>query len=159
MNAGFYTHAAYLITTKQLNLASDPLSIMLVGTAEGGYQFSAAHRWVDPGVSDNTSPLYNELQATNYAGGHSGTGRESLLRTVVEDDSNSRIRFIFTNVTWPAIGGTVNDTIAAAIVYSPGSADSTSVLVAYWPLTEQATAGEDFTLIMDSVAGNMQALV
>lgn len=159
MNASFYTHAAYLIATKHLDLTNDALQVMLVGMSFGGYTFSASHRWVDPGASDATSPLYNELVATNYAGGFGGDGRQALTRTAVEDTTSNRIRLVSPNLFWSALGGATTDTIAAAIVISPGSSDADSLLVAYWPLTQEVVNGQDYTLIMDSVAGNLQLLV
>lgn len=159
MAAEFYAHVTYLLATQQINLATDPFKVILLGEAAGGgYAFDGTQQHVDPGSGGAASVSGNELTATNYGSGFGGTGRLTASRTTVEDAANSRTRLVFSNLTWPSLGGALNDTIDAAVVVKEGTSDTDSLLIAYWPLSSTTTTGKDFVLVMDSVNGNMQIL-
>jgi hypothetical protein len=158
--ASFYTHAAFLLSTKRLDLINDPLKILLLGSAAGGYVFNAAHQFIDPGINGPTSVKTNELIATNYVRGFGGSGRKSVSRTCVEDSTLNRVRVLFSNVTWPAIGGGgQNDTVVGAVLVLEQTSDADSLLIAYWDLPPLATAGRDVIFIADSINGNLQLLL
>ena len=55
-------------------------------------------------------------------------------------------QIVLSQVTWPALGGTTNDTIGAAAIYWAGTSDANSELVAYLDLDNTETNGNDFTL-------------
>lgn len=158
MPAAFYTHAAYLVATKQLDLVSDPLKVLLLGVSGGGYAFDPAHEFVDPGGAGPTSVAANELAASGYAGGFGGAGRKAAARTAAEDASARRVRILFSNLTWTDLGGAANDTVVGAVLVAERTTDADSLLVAYWPLPPTLTAGRDFVLVADSVNGNLQLL-
>ncbi len=66
-----------------------------------------------------------ELVATNYV-------RKALANQVVtEDNINNRSEFNADPVIWSALGGAVNDTIGAMLIYKHVTNDADSIPIAY----------------------------
>lgn len=148
MPAFVYDAAMADVASGALNLATDVLKLMLVTSS-----YTATKS--DTVVSQASGA---EIVATNYTGGFGGSGRKSAPRTITTDTTNNVVRMIFSgNAVWPALGGATNATIAAALlVKEAGAADSTSRLVAYFPLSSPLTTnGSDITLTVDATLGNI----
>lgn len=91
----------------------------------------------------------DEFSDTNYTGGFGGGGRKTLgTKAITEDDTNDRAEFDAADITWTSLGGT--DSVVAAVIFAPGTADSDSVLIAYIDIADTATNGGDFTLQWDA---------
>ena len=149
----WYNKAVAEVLTGTIDLDSNTLKVMLVTSA---YTPDNDHDVVDAG--GGSDPLDAEITATNYTGGWGGSGRKTVTVTVTEQDANNRAVVVFGNLTWTALGGASNATVAVAILIKEGGAnDTTSRLIAYWDLTDTATNGGDFTLTMDATNGNLRA--
>ena len=152
MSSFVYNHAIKLIFNGGLNLDTDTLKIMLVNST---YTPDPDHDFVDAG--GGSDPLDAEIVATNYTGGWGGSGRKTVPVTVTEQDANNRSVLIFTNQTWVALGGAANDTVVGAILIKEGGANDTdSILIAYWDVVNQTTAGVDYVLSFDPTNGNLR---
>lgn len=77
---------------------------------------------VDSGTTLDTEPdidtfagatTVSEITATNYSSGGSALAGEA----VNEDLPNDRAEFDATDLTWASLGGAVNDTIEAIVIY------------------------------------------
>jgi hypothetical protein len=121
-------------------LASETVQVMLVTSS---YTPNADHDFVDNGANDATDPSFNEIAVTNYTAGFSGTGRKTLAsKTFTEVDASDRAEFDAADVTWTALG--TGATIARAVVYKRGSADTDSEIVSVHDVTSTPTNGGDF---------------
>lgn len=120
-----YNRAAHLIARQQLNLETAVLKVALV---DSGYTPDRDDDFMSDG------PAANEITATNYAGGHGGSGRKDLDNGAwTLNDPNDRTEFDSDDPTvWTALGGATNDTIQALVVHIEGTSDDTdATLVAY----------------------------
>lgn len=124
--------------------------IMLVTSA---YVFDPDHEFVTNTAGDSTDPLFNELNATLYTGGFAGSSRFAPSITIVQDDSTNKSRIFVPNQTWPTLGGGVNDTAAAIIIWTVGTSDADSTLDAYIDINDQTTNGTDFIVNLDQTNG------
>ncbi len=130
---------------------------MLVGT---GYTPDRLHTVIDPGVNDATSPLFNELQATNYTGGFNGAGRLAASITNQVDPVTTYWNFAIADQQWLNLGGAQNDTIAHAILVYQLTDDTLSRLAACLEINPtRDTDGGNFTIDWATLAagGNVQA--
>lgn len=144
MASGWYNKGLAALMHGDFSLLSSGIKIMLLKTS---YTYDPDHDFVNQ---------LSEISATNYTGGFGGSGRKTLSVTVSEDDTNNRGKAVFSNVTWSALGGAVNDTVGAAVIFHEGTSDADSVLIAYFDLADTATNGSDFTLSMDASNGNLR---
>lgn len=118
-----------------IDLDTNDIRVMLLGTAlvEGTVQ-----------DADTISAItLDEITATNYA-------RKSLTETVTTDDTNNRGVFDATDVTWTSLGGAVNDTIEAALIFKFVTNDTDSVPLIHLDLATTPTNGGDITLQFNS---------
>jgi len=83
-----------------------------------------------------------ECDFTNYV-------RKNLTRTnVAEDDSNDRVNFVASSVTWTAAGGASNNTVFGLFVYdaTTDTNDTTRQLISVdWFASSITTNGGDLT--------------
>jgi len=107
----------------------------------------------DTAVSTNLTG--NEIAATNYTGGFGGAGRKTSNPTVSTNNALPGIKWVFSNITWTALGGASNDTIGAAVLIVENTNDAGSTPVAFWSIGTTPTNGSDFVLTFDSVNGNL----
>lgn len=137
-----------------INLDTDTLKIMLVDT---GYTFDPDHDVVDNGANNATDPSFNEIIATNYTVGFGGGGRKTAaIAAGAVNDASNRVDFDVTDLTWTALGGASNDTIAGAILIKEITNDTLSRLIAYFDLTDTATNGGDITLDFPASGGSIR---
>lgn len=149
MASFIYNVAAVGIANGTIDLDSNTLKVMLIKST----YTPANHN--DLVVSTNLTA--NEIAATNYAGGFGGAGRKTATGvTVSQNNSLPGAKVVLNNLTWTALGGATNDTIGAAVVIKEGTADSDSIPIAFWDITDTPTNGGDFTLTMDATNGNIQ---
>jgi hypothetical protein len=119
-----YTHAKYLLATKQLDLATAPLKVMLVTP---DYVADFAQKFIDDGTSLSASIF--ECSGTGYAGTFGGTGRKLLTNvSVIEDNDLNRVRLFADNTIWNPI----NVGLAGGfIIVTEVTQDTDSPLLAY----------------------------
>lgn len=150
MASFWYNNALKLIADGTIK-ASDTLKVMLVKST----YTPANHN--DTVVSTNLTG--NEIVATNYTGAYGGSGRKTATITNSADNTIGTAggdKWVFSNITWTALGGATNDTIGAAALIKEVTNDAGSTPILYWDLTDTPTNGSDFTLTMDASAGNAQ---
>lgn len=155
MASGAYVHGTRISLDGTINITTTTLKMMLVETA---YTFAKTHTVVDDGTLTASCLHHNEVVATNYTGGFGGAGRKAATIAISEDNTNTRVVLTFTSITWTALGGATNDTVAAAaLIYESGS-DTTSVPIAFFDITDTPTNGSDFTLTMatSGAGGNLR---
>lgn len=148
-----YNLAAKEIVDGTIDLDTDTIKVMLLGTSAATYAPDRDHDVIDNGGNDTTDPSFCEAVATNYTGGFAGAGRKTATIAVVEDDANDRAKVNITDLTWTALGGASNDTITAAILIKEVTNDTASRLIAYLDFTNTPTNGSDFTLDFDGTDG------
>lgn len=145
-----YNRAAKEIIDRTLDITSG-CKVMLVTSA---YVANRDHDFVDEGGAND--PTDAEITATNYTRGFGGAGRKAATVGFSEQDANDRAIITIGDLTWTALGGAVNDTIAAAILIKEITNDAASKLIAYFDLTSTPTNGSDFTLDFDATNGNIR---
>lgn len=153
MASGVYNKGVADILSGVIDADTTALKIMLVDT---GYTYNPDHDVIDNGGNDATDPSFNELAATNYAGGFAGAGRKAATVTVTEDDANNRVVIEIADLTWTALGGGLNDTLGGAILIKEGTNDTDSRVIAYFELAATVTNGSDITLDFASSGGNIR---
>jgi hypothetical protein len=143
MASGSYNIGKERILKDTINLTTDTLKVMLVGTS---YTFDPDHQFVSTsGVSSN------EVAPTNYV-------RKTVTVTITRQDSNDRAVVVISQPTWTALGGASNATIKGAILFKDTGSDATSPLISFHELspTTLATNGSDFTITFDATDGNLR---
>jgi len=127
---GAYNVAKFQLATKQLDLSSADLRVLLVAS---GYVFNPDHRV----VSDITS----ELSGTGYL-------RQQLQTiSVVEDDVNNVVTFDAADMLWAGANFTGGAVDAAIIYIESSNTDSLRQLVCSVNLNPKiTTAGSNYTV-------------
>jgi hypothetical protein len=144
-----YNVAAVGVANGTIDLDTNTLKVMLVKST----YTPANHN--DLVVSTNLTA--NEIAATNYTGGFGGAGRKTATGvTVSQNNSLPGAKVVLSNITWTALGGATNDSIGAAVLIKEGTADTDSLPIVFWDITDTNTNSGDFTLTMDPSAGNIQ---
>lgn len=107
-------HFKYQVAVKQIDLATDSLKIVLMGT---GFTFNK-----------DTHATYADVSASELATGNGYTQNTKTLASVVvtEDDTNDRANMACADVSWTAAGGAIGPA-AGAIIFSDTSSDDTVV--------------------------------
>jgi len=132
-----YNRAKGLLLDGTLDLTSDTLKVMLVGT---GYTPNADDDFAD-------TPAASEISVTGYTPGFAGSGRKTLgTKAFVVNDTNDRGEFTAANLTWTGLAA--GATIKWAIVYKHITSDAASPLIAALDVhaTGLATNGGDIGL-------------
>jgi hypothetical protein len=116
---------------------------------------TAAYAAAKPDTGVDTAAAA-EIAATGYVGGFGGAGRKTVALTLVKDTTANIVRVIFpATVTWTALGGATNATIAGAVLIREVTSDALSRPVAWLPLTAFTTNGSGFQLTFDQTNGNL----
>ena len=131
-----YNKAKHNIAVAQLNLATADLRMLLlraVTTADPDHAF----------VANVLGTNATEADATNYV-------RKTLAgEAVAQNNTNDRAEATFTSPTWAALGGAVNNTIVAAVLFAfvgTGADATENYPVSFFDIPDTATNGGDFTL-------------
>ncbi len=153
MASGWYNKALAGIMDGSIDLDTNTLKIMLVGT---GYTYDPDDDFIDEAGAND--PVDEEISATNYTGGFGGAGRKAASITVVEQDASNRGIAVIGDLTWAQLGNGTNDTIAAGILVKEITNDAASVLIAYFDVTNTLTDGSDikFNFLDSAAGGNMR---
>lgn len=143
--ASFWYHRAFQDmmkreATQAWDLDGDTIKIALF---DAGYTPNKDNDF----ISDAT-PGTNEIVATNYTGGFGGGGRKTLAsKAVNEDATNDRSVFDAADVTWTALGGLTNDTVASAVVVKEITNDAASPILLQLDISPDVVSnGGDFTI-------------
>jgi hypothetical protein len=134
--------------TNAVDLEGDTIKITLI---DAGYTPDKDHDFADDFVSAT-----NECNVTNFTRGFGGTLRKTLASaTCSYKTAEDRVEFEAANVTWTAIGGATNDTIATAVVLKElGGVDSASPMVLQLDINPDVTTnGGDFTISFSATDG------
>lgn len=137
-----------------ISLGSDTLKVMLVSSS---YVPNKDNTVVDAGGAND--PIDHEISVSGYANGWGGAGRKSFgTVSFVANNTDDAVDIgVATDLTWTALGA--GATIAGAVLIKEGvSDDTTSRLIAYWPITPAVTNGGDFILDLTPAAsgGNLR---
>lgn len=145
MASGWYVEGLAACLDGTIDLDDDTIKVMLV---DNNYTFDTDHDYVDDISGD-------EITATNYTGGFGGAGRKTATIVIQADTTNDRVEVVLSDLTWSSLGGAANDTVGGAVLIKEVTADSDSIPIAFWDLTDTTTNGGDFTLDFSS-DGNLQ---
>lgn len=111
----------------------------------------------DPDESALTTFATSEATCTGYTGGFNGAGRKSATVTLTEQTANNRDVAIITDLTWTALGGASNNTLAFAVWLREITSDALSVPIAYLNFTSNVTTnGSDILVDFDGTNGNVR---
>jgi hypothetical protein len=115
-----YNKAKRKLLTADIDLNADDIRILAVKAAG-----STTTDTEDDAEFIGSFTTLGEIVATNYV-------RKAVTGEAVADDAaNNRAEFTFSAVTWTALGGAVNDTIGAFIVYKHVTNDADSIPILY----------------------------
>lgn len=154
MASFFYNKAAAALADSGHAQHFDPVTGLKIMLVNGTYTPNRDDDFVDAGGASDAVDA--EITATNYTRGWGGAGRKAVTLTVIESDANDRASWAIADLTWTALGGATNDTVVGAILIKEGGAnDTTSLLIAYFDLTDFTTTGVAFVLDFDA-AGNIR---
>jgi hypothetical protein len=111
----------------------------------------------NPDESDLTAFAAAEADATGYVGGFGGAGRKAAAVVLAEQTANNRVVHILTDLTWTAIGGAVNNTVAFAVWLRELTNDGLSIPLAFLNFTANVTTnGSDVLVDFDGTNGNVR---
>lgn len=145
MASGSYQRNVVKMLDGTIAYLTDTIKMLLVSTATA-YTYDPDHEFVDAGGANDI--IDAEANVTNYTRGYGGAGRKTLAsKTMTNNDTSNRVELDCADVTWTALGGASNQTLAAAVVLKEGAAnDTTSRMFAYLDFTDTATNGGDITV-------------
>ena len=109
-----------------------------------------------PDESSLTTFALSEADCTGYTGGFAGAGRKSVTVTLTEQTANNRVVTIFGDLTWTAIGGAVNNTLAYPVWLREITNDTLSVPLCFLQFTNLTTNGSDVLVDFDGTNGNVR---
>ena len=156
MASGFYSRGVLKGCNGAIDYDTSTLKVMLV---DATYVYDPDHAVIDNAANDSTDPSFCEIVATNYTGGYAGAGRKTATIAVSEQTASNRVIGVITDLTWTALGGASNDTVAAGLLVQEVTNDTASFLVAHFDVTDTPTNGSDFTLDFDGTNGNLRFTV
>lgn len=132
--SGLSNYAKVAMMSKQLDFTADTFKVALING-------SVAE---DPDFHYMSSYASAELNGSGYAGGFAGSGRQALTTpAVTRRDAENRAVFTADYVSWAAIN---TGTIAAAVIYKPGTSDADSLIVAFVTLPGVTPNGTPFRI-------------
>jgi len=164
----WYTRALYDIVDQTLNLTSDTLKLVPIGT---GYVFDPDHTAFDDGTNSSTDLSFNEITCTNYTPGYGSSSRKTATLTKQVNNTDNRLDIAIADITWSALGGTAggDTTIGCFVLVKPGaSSDATTRPIAYFERKDGsgnkvnvATNGSDVTVDFETLGngGNLRLSV
>lgn len=111
----------------------------------------------DPDESALTTFATSEATATGYTGGFGGAGRKAATITLTEQTANNRVVTIINDLTWTALGGATNNTLAYAVWLREVTNDAASIPLAYLNFASNlVTNGSDVLVDFDGTNGNLR---
>lgn len=111
----------------------------------------------DPDESSLTTFASSEADCTGYTGGFAGAGRKSATVTLSEQTANNRTVTIIADLTWTALGGASNNTLAYEVLLREITNDASSVPIAYLNFSANVTTnGSDIAVDNDATNGNIR---
>lgn len=111
----------------------------------------------DPDESSLSTFASSEADCTGYTGGFSGAGRKSATITLTEQTASNRVVAIITDLTWSALGGASNNTLAYAVWLREITNDASSVPLAALQFSSNVTTnGSDIAVDFDGTNGNVR---
>src|SRR5690349_19284084 len=126
----WYTKANDDIVGGSLLLASDTLKLVPIGT---GYVYDPDHTVFDDGTNSSTDLSFNEITCTNYTPGWGSSSRKTATVTKTVNNTANRLDIAIADITWSALGGSVDTTIQCwVLVKEGGSNDTTTRPIAYF---------------------------
>jgi hypothetical protein len=146
MASGAYSRGILSVLNGTIDLDTSPTKI---GLAKSAYA-------PDPDESALTTYAASEADCTGYTGGFGGAGRKSASITLTEQTANNRVVAIIGDLTWTALGGATNNTLAYAVWLREITNDAGSVPLAFLNFTNFTTNGSDVLVDMDGVNGNVR---
>lgn len=146
MASGAYQSGISKILDGTIDLDTTALKIMLLSSE---YTYNPDHDFVDDLTAGS-----GEVNATNYTGGFGGGGRKAATVSISIDNTNNKVIVAFTDLTWTAIGGATNDTIAGAALIREITNDAASIPLVFFDFTDLSTNGGDFTLDFAAAGAN-----
>lgn len=154
MASGWYNKAKLDIGNGSIQLGSDTLKAVLVGT---GYTFDPDQVFIDDGTSADIQS--NELSADNYSGGFNGAGRKTCTITSQVNNTSDRAEWAVADQTWTALGAASGQgPVGGVALVKEITNDAASKLVAYFDITDRNINGGDFTLDWNTLGagGNLR---
>lgn len=101
----------------------------------------------DPDESSLSTFASSEADCTSYTGAFGGAGRKTATVTLTEQTASNRVVAIIGDLTWSALGGASNNTLAYAIWLREITNDAASVPLAYLNFSANLTTnGSDVTV-------------
>lgn len=98
-----------------------------------------------------------EATCSGYTGAFGGSGRKAATVTLTEQAGSTRVVTIFSNLTWSALGGAVNNTLAYAVWLREITNDASSIPLAFLGFASNLTTnGSDVLVSFDGTNGNVR---
>lgn len=111
----------------------------------------------DPDESSLTTFATSEATCTGYTGGFNGAGRKAATITLTEQTASNRVVAIIGDLTWTALGGASNNTLAYAVWLREITNDAASVPIAALQFSSNLTTnGSDVAVDFDGTNGNVR---
>jgi hypothetical protein len=111
----------------------------------------------DPDESSLTTFASSEATCTGYTGGFAGAGRKTATITLTEQTANNRVVAIIGDLTWTALGGASNNTLAYAVWLREITNDAASIPIAALQFSANLTTnGSDVLVDFDGTNGNVR---
>ena len=145
-----YNEGLKEIVDNTIDVDSDTCKLMLV---DSSYTANKDDNFANTAAA-------GEISVTGYAGGFSGSGRQSLAVAVATNDTDDRVELTLnggSDLTWSSLAS--GATIVAAVLYRHDTSDSASRLLAYFDFAADiATNGGDVTLSFNNAGagGNIR---
>ena len=153
--SSFFSKGLQKLMNNSIVLGSDTLKIALLKTS---YTFVHTTEFLDTGGNDANDPSFNLLVADDYA----PIDVSGEVSVVVDSVGTGRVNLVISDTNIGAIGGTVNDTIKAAILYKDTGTPATSPVIGIIFLSSPVTTtGLNINLDFASAAegGNLRIIL
>lgn len=138
MASGVYNNFLFRVFDRTIDVTADTFKVMPVKST---YTLDATTQ--DEDVLTNAAS--HEIVATNYTGGHGGSGRKTCAVTFQRNDTNDpgRLEVAFADVQWtsPNLGGAANDTLSGYVVFCEKASDAASIPVCFFETANVTTDG------------------
>lgn len=159
--AGWYNKASWQIVSGALNLGAATIKAALLKST---YTPDPDHATMATVVGVAAA---NEIDATNYTKGPTSRKPVTLSFGAGPNNAMNRADIGIDDLTWNALGGVVNDTVAWLVLYvhTDNANDASNIPLAYFQITGgddgYLTNGSDFLIdfIAQASGGNLQVQV
>lgn len=152
-----FTPAMNLVVAGSLPLNTSTYKVMLLNAAltTGSNQANTAVSSFDTNeIGTTINPV------DNYGRGFNGNGRKVVTLSLTSNTTNPVGVIFSANITWTALGGTINDTIRGCALIKEVTTDADSIPIAYWDISPAVTTnGSNFTITITPTTGNISFAV